>query len=139
VVLVGCAASRKCKAAELFEGKRSRVVEGFAFVLAFELVVGMVVVVVGFAFALAFAVEHVVGMFVDLLVGIEGFPRGCKAGADDVDVVGVAALADAELAEVVVGIAATSMEREVLDVISKGKNPFEVFEVLALNFGDMLV
>ena len=133
-MLVGCAASRECKAAELFEGKRSRVVVGFAFVLAFafELVVGMVVVVVGFAFALAFAVERVVGMFFDVLVGIEGFPRGCKAEAFDVDVVGMAEPADAEL-DVLVGIDATSMEREVIDVISRGK------KVLALNFGDMLL
>jgi hypothetical protein len=73
------------------------------------------------------------------LVGIEGFPRSCEAEADDVEVVGMAGAAEAELDVVVVGIVATSMEREVPDVISKGKNPFEeFFEVLALNFGDML-
>ena len=79
-----------------------------------------------------------VGFVVLFLVGIEGFPRSCEAEAVDVDVVGMAGPADAELVEVVVGIEATPMECEVPDVISRGKNPFEeFFEVLAMDFGDM--
>jgi len=97
--------------------------------------------VVGCAVAFACALELVAGMvFFVLLVGIEGFPMGWTAGTDDVDGVGIAALADAELAEAVVRIGATSMERELLDVISSGKNLFEeFFEALALDFGDMLL
>jgi hypothetical protein len=56
VGLVGSAASRECDAAEALVGKKE-------------------FVVVGFAAAFAFALEVVVGMVVDLLVGIEGFPR----------------------------------------------------------------
>jgi hypothetical protein len=40
----------------------------------------------------------------------------------------------------VVGIVAAAMEGAVLDVSSRGTNPFEeFFEVRALNFGDMLL
>ena len=79
-----------------------------------------------------------VGFVVLFLVGITGSPRGCEAEPIDVDVVGMAGPADAELVEVVVGIEATPMECEVPDVISRGKNPFEeFFEVLAMDFGDM--